>query len=558
MALNLLRAQDYRNIMTDPNHPLSERLSALLADLQRGSELVQQELNRALRRTSWLVEEPREQWPAFFRRVAELDLPLPANTERLLTAIITPLVQQRRKALATGEGRDCLAADPALLQVLQQLYLQLPNRSPVRAPILTWLAVGGDVPQLELLVDLLLTDPPEEEQQVALAMSPLFLKRPLPIEVLFPKLFAAIDKPQLAAAVIDLANFFAREELAPQHPGVSLATPLIELLGSLTQSLARLEESPEEFAETPQQLGQRVAHSVSLAVSLCDALALIGDERAIGKLNQAIGIAHRRVRTEAAAALARFGDQQGQDTLVELAAEPVARLRVLAYAQELNLLDKIPSRYLTPAARAEAELVVWLAEPTQFGVPPTQIELVDERRQRWPGYDAEVACFLFRFAYRVTLDDGRQRSYSNVGIAGPLAHAFTADLADLPPDDIYAAFAGWQAEHEDIKQYDVARLSKAEQLEVVRLQRRLHDAGFTDIEPQQMGYFFGEKALLATARRDGAAGVAVADFDDLLFYPTRQPRRSIGLEEAYSIYKGRKLLRAFNQPPAPPNEAPTI
>jgi hypothetical protein len=233
-------------------------------------------------------------------------------------------------------------------------------------------------------------------------------------------------------------------------------------------------------------------------------------------------------------------------------------LRVLAYAQELNLLDKVPPEHRTPAAQAESELVVWLAEPTQFGIPPTQIELVDERRQRWPGYNGEVDCFLFRFAYHMRLDDGQERTYSNVGIAGPLAHAFTADLADLPPDDIYAAFAGWQAVHEEIKQYDVERLSKAEQLEVVRLQRRLHDAGFTDIKPQQMGYFFGEKALLATASRDGAAGVAVADFDDLLFYPARQPRRSIGLEEAYSIYKGRKLLRAFNRPPAPPNETQSI
>jgi hypothetical protein len=416
---------------------------------------------------------------------------------------------------------------------------------------LTWLAASGEAQQLELLVTLLLDDPPDEEQQVALALSPLFLKRALPAEAIFPRLFAAIDKPQLAAAVIDLANFLTREQLVDEHPGKAMAQLLIQLLGSLTHSLQLLEERPEEFAETPQQLGQRVAHSVSLAVSLCDALALIGDQNAIPKLHQALSLSHRRVRTEAAAALARFGEKAGEDALLELAAEPVARLRVLAYADELKLAAKIPPQHRSLAARAESELVVWLAEPTQFGVPPTQLELVDQRRQHWPGYTGEIDCFLFRFSYHLTLEDGKQRSYSNVGIAGPLAHAFTADLADLPPDDIYAAFAGWQAEHEDIKQYDVARLSKTEQLEVVRLQRRLHDAGYTDIQPQQMGYFFGEKALLATASRDGAAGVAVADFEDISFYPARQPRRSLGIEEAYAIYKGRKLLRAFNQPPHP-------
>jgi hypothetical protein len=551
---SILRRQKQRlNFMNDLRNkpPLSERLQALLDDLRRGSELAPQELNRALRRANWLIESPRDERPAFFAQVLDLELPLSTNTDRLLTEIMATLVQQRRQAVSSGENRETLEADKPLLGVMQQLYLQLPQRSAAKAPILTWLAAGGTEDQLSLLVELFLEDPPEDEQQVALALSPLFLKRPIPVDALFPKLFAAIDKPQLAAAVIDLANFLTREKLAPEHPGKALSGPLTELLGSLAQSLAQLEERPEDFAESPQQLARRVAHSVSLAVSLCDGLALIGEERAIGKLNQALGLAHRRVRTEAAAALARLNDPKGKEALVELAAEPVARLRVLAFANELKLADKIAPQYKTPVARAEAELVLWLAEPTQFGVPPAECELVDQRRQNWPGYNAPVDCFLFRFTYRLTLEDGRQRSYSNVGIAGPLAHAFTADLADLPPDDIYAAFAGWQAEHDDIKQYDVPRLSKAEKLEVVRLERRLHDAGYTAIESQQMGYFFGEKALLAQATRDGASGVAVVDFEDILFYPARQPRRSLGIDEVYSIYKGRKLLKAFN-PPVPP------
>jgi hypothetical protein len=42
-------------------------------------------------------------------------------------------------------------------------------------------------------------------------------------------------------------------------------------------------------------------------------------------------------------------------------------------------------------------------------------------------------------------------------------------------------------------------------------------------------------------------GVAVVDFKDSLFFPQRHNRRPIGVEEAYSIYKGRKLLKAFNR-----------
>ena len=68
---------------------------------------------------------------------------------------------------------------------------------------------------------------------------------------------------------------------------------------------------------------------------------------------------------EAAAALARLGDEDGKQELVALAAEPVARLRVLAYARELNLLDEVEENYRSPVAEAEAELCAWLAEPTR-------------------------------------------------------------------------------------------------------------------------------------------------------------------------------------------------
>jgi hypothetical protein len=219
---------------------------------------------------------------------------------------------------------------------------------------------------------------------------------------------------------------------------------------------------------------------------------------------------------------------------------------VLAYAKELGLTERIPAELRTPVARAESELTVWLAEPTQFGLPPTKCELFDQRQQFWPGFSQSVECFLFRFTYELTLDESA-RTYSNIGIAGPLAHAFTADLADLSPDDIYAAFAGWHAQHEDIREFDVLRLSKSEQMEVVRLERRLHDAGYEEVQSLQMGYFFGEKALIAQALREEIPGIAIADFEGIAFYPIRKVRKALGPREAYSIYKGRKLLKTFNR-----------
>ena len=51
---------------------------------------------------------------------------------------------------------------------------------------------------------------------------------------------------------------------------------------------------------------------VGLAVALCDALAQIGNKEAIGKLYQAMDLSHRRLRTEAAAALAKLGEEAGE------------------------------------------------------------------------------------------------------------------------------------------------------------------------------------------------------------------------------------------------------
>lgn len=404
----------------------------------------------------------------------------------------------------------------------------------------------GDDESFEALVELLTTDPPQDDSDVMQLLAPLFQERRQEAAALFPRLFGAVAYPSVAAPVLDLANFLTREKVVAHHPGAELAPQLTALLGEVVQSLALLQERPMERDDSPVELSRRVSRGVALAVSLCDALALIGDQVAIPKLHQALEVGHRRVRTEAAAALAKLGDQRGAEELVKLAAEPVARLRVLAYASELGISDKIAPEHATPQARAESELCVWLAEPTQFGVPPSACELFDHRQQFWPGFGTPVDCYLFRFQYVVTIEGEGERSFSNIGIAGPLAHAFVADLGDLPPDDIYAAFAGWQAQHAEIKEYDVARLSKSEKLEVERLKRRLHDAGYSRIEPQTMGYFFGDKALIATTEREDVPGVAVADFTEIAFFPERSARRPLGPAEAYCIYKGRKLLKTFN------------
>ena len=116
---------------------------------------------------------------------------------------------------------------------------------------------------------------------------------------------------------------------------------------------------------------------------------------------------------------------------------------------------------------------------------------------------------------------------------------------DVPPDDIYAAFAGWHAQHEEIYEIDMVDLNDAQRVESARLERRLRDAGYDAIRALQLGSFLGDRMLVARAVLEGLPGIAVADSNEIQWHPGDR-QRPIGADEACCIYKGRKLLRAFN------------
>lgn len=506
--------------------------------LTAAPQLAGKDLSRAIRRTRWIAEASPEQ-------VAEL-LELLANRSDWSSLSVLEVVTAALGQLTVRSNSFASDIAEAWLPAIRQLAERLPPSSTPQVALLAWLAKDGTAAAMPLWLDLVLAHPPDDERSLAQMFAPLFQRRDDVPATLFPRLFAGLAHPLVAAATLDLANYLYRSQRVPVHPAAERSSELIQLFGQLTRSLEKFEESPPED-RSGAELSRMVSQSVALIVSLCDTLGLVGDKEAIGRLSQALDLKHRRIRTEAAAALARLGDDRGKEELPSLAVEPSARLRVLQYCQELGIADRVDPEYATPLAVAEAELVVWLAEPTQFGIPPTEIELVEHRQQHWPGYNDAKDCFLFRFTYRLTIDGVGERSYSNVGIAGPLAYAFTADMGDLPPADIFAAFAGFQAEHADIFDVEVDRLSKSEQLEAVRLERRLHDAGFQEIQPFFMGYFLGEKALAATCLREGVPGAAVADFSEVFFFPARNAQRPLGPREAHCIYKGRKLLKAFNR-----------
>ncbi|MGI9519486.1 MAG: HEAT repeat domain-containing protein [Pirellulaceae bacterium] len=451
-----------------------------------------------------------------------------------------------------GEA-DNPAAHPERIDAIEKLYRVLPAEARSRNYLLNWQASMNTRESLERFGDLIIDDPPLCPQSIVVAFAPLVQHhRPFDVDAVFPNLLGGLQHPGVAAAILDVANFVTRQKYTDRHPASDHLDSLIRMLGMLTEQLTMLEEGNPPPDKSPQEISRLVNETVSLIASLCDALSLIGDTQAIGKLNRAAELKHRRIRAEALSALAHLGDEEAGKQLVALAAEPVIRLRVLQYADELGLSDQIDEAFGDDVARAESQLAMWLAHHENMGLAPNALTLIDRRRLAWPGYDDEVDCFLFRYSYEFS-----DRRIENIGIAGPLTHAFSMNLEHLELADVYACFAGWHCTHDEIIEMSLpeARLQRPGVVE--RLMARLSSEqidgqSIIDVDPVFLGLFMGEEALVAAGRQEGKSGSYVIDRDEVMWFPPGSDDSPARDELAYCIYKGRRLLGAFNQPDAWP------
>ncbi len=263
---------------------------------------------------------------------------------------------------------------------------------------------------------------------------------------------------------------------------------------------------------------------------------------AIDALRSAMELSHRRIQTEAAGALVRLGNSEGEQRLIELAADPVARTRAVAYADEFGISERIDESHRLPHALAESELAAWLAEPGQYGVAPTGLQLLDSRTFYWPSYEEPRICYLFKFWYE--LPQGRLQ---NIGIAGPMTHAFQTRLEEFELNDIYAIFAGWHVENEDIFDIAIHQLNAVQRDEADRLAQRLYDAEFENVELHSLAFFLTDFSLVAKASKRDQALLVVADGAEVTTLPFSDSPFAATPEILISLYRGRRLLKAFNE-----------
>ncbi len=418
---------------------------------------------------------------------------------------------------------------------------ELPPACPNRHLLIQLLMMLGSETSLRLAVQRLKENPPADWIAAAQVLSPLMQRTDWAIDAVFPELIDTLEHPALASAVLDVANHVYRSQRTDSHPAAARSAMLGSLLSAVVRQLERFESDPRSFGDDVPTVQRRLGEAVSLAVSLCDSLGLIGQDSSVPRLAEAAQLKHRRVQTEASGALARLGDEAGRQQLLMLAAEPSARLRVIAYAQELGIEDEVDPVFRTETAAAEAELAVWLSQPSQMGLPPTSIEAIDHRRQLWPGFSNPVDCHLVRFAY-----DMGTRFYSNVGIAGPIAFAMASNVADLPIDDIYAIYAGWHAEHDDIFAVAAAHMNDAQRRLVAPLEVHLNREGYESLELELIGFLLDEHAAVYSAQREGKPCRVITDGLETIPISIASRSRPLSPGDLWNLFKGRKMLRTFN------------
>lgn len=448
---------------------------------------------------------------------------------------------RKRNVVADSQAEASRRLSEVDADAVQQIAQSLPQGTPNRHRLLYLLAANRTPESLRALATELALQPPAEWTEVGQVLSPLMQHDDWKIASLFPSVLDGLSHPSVAAPILDLANYLLRSNRITTHPADARRDNLVMLLGAVVGRLAKFEEDPHSMGDSVESIQKVLGEAVALAVSLCDALGLIGWDGAVGKLYQAMELKHRRVQCEAAGALSRLQVEDGRKRLVELAAEPSARLRVIAYAEELGFDGDIDDAYKTNEARAEADMALWLSQPANMGVPPTNVEVIDHRLQYWPSFEQPIDCYLVRFEYHFG-----DRVYSNVGISGPATFSLAADLADLPNDDIFAVYAGWQVEHEDIVTFAAAKWNSAQKRLAKPLIEELDRQGFESIQPAMLCFFLDEHALVASANRHDTQCLVITDGLETIDFSTQGRLRPMTADDVWFLFLGRKMLRTFN------------
>ncbi|MDA7950754.1 MAG: hypothetical protein MPJ24_04625 [Pirellulaceae bacterium] len=444
--------------------------------------------------------------------------------------------------VASDDSSSIVGFAAALRHELVSLYFHLGSNSAVRYLLLMILAQSYCEADIKAFAKTFVADPPNTEQEIGQAIAPFLQNQPARSLLLYPEILEGLADPLLGSIVLDLGNFLVRQNYTSSHPARTEVATLVGMLNQLTDALAVIEQRPPN-PEKYETIEKQVHSSIAILISLADSLALMGAKEAIEPLKALLSRKHRRLQAEAASALLALGDSAGLEVFCHLVKDGAVRKRILAYAEELGVLNKLPEEFQTPEAKAEGELCEYLALPAQMGLAPQKTRLVKKEALFWPGYSEPVECFLLEYTYSLG-----ENQYTNTGIVGPYCHTFSVDLSRLPAEDQFAIFAGFHVEDPSIYRLRHETLTIDQQKRVEKLYHSLETRQIQfSAEGSIIGSFFDQIYLVVLADYHEEGAFTVAEESGTVYsLPISQAVRPVGFEEAVHWYLGLKLLSAYN------------
>jgi hypothetical protein len=490
--------------------------------------------------TLLLAERICELQQAQSDELAELTGHLRAVLQEALFTLGTWLCQLARTCPSTFEEQTAKLVQLLTAQRAFECYRAFRRYEPSRCLglFLQAMLLSGQSSSVRLAVDLLVETPPLDWKDTAHALSTLMQSTEWKLSDVFPRILDS-HQPSVLAPALDLANSMVRKHGVTPHPASCRYESLLNMFGGVTMQLQALEENPRKFSDNVQAIQRMLFDAVSLLVASCDFFALMGDSRAIGKLNQAIELKHRRIKLEAAYALVKLGETRALDLIVELLRDDSSRSRAVAYLQELSAEDRIGAEWLTSLSKAKSDLAIWLSQPEQFAIPPSRIELVEQRTMQWPGFEGPQECFLLQFDYGVG-----EGTYSNIGFSGPFALAMSLDMKSFSNDAVFAMYLANDVEDPSESKVAWESLSESQKDDYLDWLEELQTKGFDQVTPLARVRSLGSEALVCQGMtHESSAWGILTDGSSVI----RCPVGSQTFETLFLQWKGKLAMEILGE-----------
>ena len=463
-----------------------------------------------------------------------------ALLQESLSTLATWLFQLARSSPSTFDEQTAKLVQLLASQRAYECYRSFRRYNPSKCLglFLQTMLLSGHSASIRLAVDTLVDAPPQDWKDTAQALSILMQSTQWKLNDVFPRILDS-DHPSVLAPALDLANSMVRKHGVTPHPAASRYDSLVSLFGAVTLQLQSLEEDPRKFSDSVESIQRMLFDAVSLLVSSCDYFALMGDPKAIGKLNQAIELKHRRIKLEAAYALAKLGENRAIDLIVELLKDDSSRSRSVAYLHELGAEDRIDPQWTTSLAKAKSALSLWLSQPEQFAIPPSKIELIEQRTMPWPGFEGPQECFLLQFDYGVG-----EGTYSNLGFSGPFACAMSLDMKSFSNDDVFAMYLANDVEDPSESRIAWESLSDSQKDSYADWIDQLDSKGFDAVKPLARLGCLGSEALVCQGNTDEASAWGILTDGERVI---RCPAGPQTFETLFLQWKGKLALEILGE-----------